>query len=336
MPVAPSPPLIRRLDPMSISSPYAELIEGVPVEGREIDLFGSTTRYWVYGAADAPVTIVAAHGYRGEHHGLEPVIAHGAGQRWISPDLPGFGESTPMTALPHSIDGYAQWFSAFIRELGLEGVAVILGHSFGTIVTAKAISSGLKAPALVLVNPIAISGLESPARFGTFITVNWYRLNSRLPKRLGDRLLRTRIPTRFVTISLAKTKDRALRAWIHDQHFRYFSNFYDRDFVVESFNASTEHNVGEYAAEIRIPVLLIAAELDDVTPIAAVRAMAERMDDVRLRVLTGVGHLIHYEAPKPAAAAIGDFLDELGLTGTEAPPRRGPRSPRETGEEPGQ
>jgi len=298
---------------MSIPSPYAALLDAIPVESHEIELFGSATRYWVYGAADAAVTIVAAHGYRGEHHGLEPVIAHSPGLRWISPDLPGFGESTPMTALPHSIAGYAQWFSAFVRELGLEGTAVILGHSFGTIVTAQAISAGLTAPALVLINPIAISGLESPAKVGTFITVNWYRLNSKLPRRLGDKLLRNKIPTRFVTVSLAKTKDKALKAWIHDQHFRYFSNFYDRDFVVESFNASIENNVGEYVHDIHMPVLLIAAELDDITPIAAVQAMAERMTDARLTVLPRVGHLIHYESPEPAATAISDFVTELGL-----------------------
>jgi pimeloyl-ACP methyl ester carboxylesterase len=33
--------------------------------------------------------------------------------------------------------------------------------------------------------------------------------------------------------------------------------------------------------------------------------------DARLRVLGGVGHLIHYEVPELAADAIRDFLDAL-------------------------
>ena len=42
------------------------------------------------------------HGYRGDHHGLEPVIAAAAdGVRIISPDLPGFGESTPLDGTGH-------------------------------------------------------------------------------------------------------------------------------------------------------------------------------------------------------------------------------------------
>jgi len=297
---------------MSSPSPYAELLSRIPVEEHEIALFGSTTRYWVYGEPDAAVTIVASHGYRGEHHGLEPVVAHSPGIRWISPDLPGFGASTPMTELPHSAAGYGQWFSAFVRELGLEGRAVVLGHSFGTIVTAQAVSSGLKTPALVLINPIAVPGLESPHRVGTFITVGWYRLNGMLPRPIAERLLRSRIATAFVTVSLAKSKDRAMRRWIHDQHNTYFNRFHDRDFVIETFAASVENNVGEYVHDIRIPVLLVAAELDDITPLDAVRAMAERMADARLAVLPGVGHLIHYESPAPAAEAITGFLDELG------------------------
>ena len=70
-------------------------------------MLGSATRYWVYGDPDAKHTIVISHGYRGEHHGLEPVIAQLPQYRFISPDLPGFGESTPMTEVAHSIDGFA-------------------------------------------------------------------------------------------------------------------------------------------------------------------------------------------------------------------------------------
>jgi pimeloyl-ACP methyl ester carboxylesterase len=302
---------------MSSPSPYADLLSRIPVEEHEIELFGSRTRYWVYGAADAPTTIIASHGYRGEHHGLEPVVAHTTGIRWISPDLPGFGESSPMTELPHSIAGYGEWFSAFVRATGLEGSAVILGHSFGSIVTSQAVSAGLNAPALILINPIAISGLEAPHKVGTFVTVNWYRINNALPRPIAERLLRSRLATVFVTVSLAKSRDRALRRWIHDQHNTYFNRFHDRDFVIESFKASIENNVGEYVHDISIPVLLLAAELDDITPISSIHEMAERMTDARVTVLDGVGHLIHYESPAPAAAAITAFLDELDLSHAE-------------------
>ncbi|WP_168627242.1 MULTISPECIES: alpha/beta fold hydrolase [unclassified Cryobacterium] len=296
---------------MSVTSPYATRLASIPIRRRETEVLGSTTRYWEYGDPDAEHTVVVAHGYRGEHHGLEPVIAHLPGIRFIGPDLPGFGESTPLTEVPHSIDGYAKWFQAFVDDLGLTGEALILGHSFGTIVTSHAFASGMQAPALMLINPIAMPGLDGPRKFATALTVGYYRAASKLPTRLGDALLRNRMIVQFMSSNLVKTKDRDLRRWIHDQHHTYFNNFSDRDTVVEAFDASISADVSEYAERITVPTLLVAAELDDITPVSAQYTLQERFPDATLRVLGGVGHLIHYEVPERAADAIRDFVDAL-------------------------
>ena len=304
---------------MSVHSPYAELLDRMPIERHEVVILGSTTRYWVYGPVDAPLTIVIAHGYRGEHHGLEPVIAQLPGIRWIGPDMPGFGESTPLTEVAHSIDGFAEWLSAFVDTLGLSGTAVMLGHSFGTIISAKAVSAGLKTPALILVNPISTSGLEGPSKFATMATVAFYRLAGRLPNRWGEFLLKRWIVVQFMSSILAKTKDKDLRRWIHDQHHTYFNNFASRDSVVEAFEASVGSDVSTYARGIQIPTLLVAAELDDITPVQAHRDLVATMTDARLELLLGVGHLIHYEVPQLAAVAIHKFLVEQGLFGSLPP-----------------
>ncbi len=304
---------------MSVHSPYAELLDRMPIEKREVVVLGSTTRYWVYGPVDAPLTIVIAHGYRGEHHGLEPVIAQLPGIRWIGADMPGFGESTPLTEVPHSIDGFAKWLTAFVDVLGLAGSAVTLGHSFGTIIATRAVAAGLATPALILVNPISTSGLEGPSRVATLLTVAFYRLAGRLPDRIGEFLLKRWIVVQFMSSVLAKTKNRALRRWIHDQHHTYFNNFASRDFVVESFEASVGSDVSTYAEGVHIPTLLVAAELDDITPVQAHRDLVQTMTDARLELLLGVGHLIHYEVPELAAAAIHRFLVDQGLFG-ELPP----------------
>ena len=304
---------------MSVHSPYAELLDRISIQRHEVVILGSTTRYWVYGPTDAPLTIVIAHGYRGEHHGLEPVIAQLPGIRWIGPDMPGFGESTPLTEVPHSIDGFAKWLTAFIDSLGLGGTAVTLGHSFGTIISAKAVAAGLKTPALILINPISTSGLEGPSKLATTLTVAFYRLAGRLPDRMGEFLLKRWIVVQFMSSTLAKTKDRQLRRWIHDQHHTYFNNFASRDSVVEAFEASVASDVSTYAEDIHIPTLLIAAELDDITPVQAHRDLVATMTDARLEVLLGVGHLIHYEEPELAAAAIHSFLVERGLFGALPP-----------------
>lgn len=299
---------------MNVESPYAASLAQIPVKEQEISILGSTTHYWVYGDPDSPRTIVITHGYRGEHHGLEPVIAQLPQYRFVSPDLPGFGESTPLTEAPHSIEGYAAWLDAFVTELGIRGSAIILGHSFGTIVTSAAISAGLTTPGLILVNPIAISGLKGPRPFATGITVLYYRVAAKLPKRLGYALLHNWLVVQFMSVSLVKTKNKSLRKWVHNEHHTFFNRFYDRDTVVEAFEASVSTDVGQFAKTIPVPTLLVAAELDDITPVSAQYELQRAMPDARLRVLGGVGHLIHYEAPDRAADAIRDFVDALPLS----------------------
>ncbi len=114
--------------------------------------------------------------------------------------------------------------------------------------------------------------------------------------------------------TLAKTKDKQLRSWIHDQHHTYFNNFASRDFVVEAFEASVGSDVSEFATQIGVPTLLVAAELDDITPVQAHHDVIAIMPDARLTLLMGVGHLIHYEVPELAAAAIKEFLEAQGLS----------------------
>jgi pimeloyl-ACP methyl ester carboxylesterase len=136
---------------------------------------------------------------------------------------------------------------------------------------------------------------------------------------------------------LAKTKDQDLRRWIHYQHHTYFNNFASRDFVVEAFEASVSSDVSTYSDGITIPTLLVAAELDDITPVQAHRDLVASMADARLELLIGVGHLIHYEVPQLAAAAIHTFLVEQGLFGDLPPEAESvPRSSVDSGTEPGQ
>src|SRR5690554_601791 len=269
---------------MNVQSPFAGKLSTVPISRHEIDVLGSTTRYWVYGPADAETTVVISHGYRGEHHGLEPVIVQLPGVRFIGADLPGFGDSTPMTEAPHSIDGYASWLIAFVEALELTGKAVILGHSFGTITSTAALARGLRTPALVLINPISVSGLNGPRPTATRVTVWYYKLAGKLPERLGLALLRSWFIVQFMSMALVKTKDKALRKWIHREHHTYFSNFANRDVVIEAFAASISHDVSDFSSGVNVPTMLVAAELDDITPVAAHEPVVAAIGDAQLVV----------------------------------------------------
>lgn len=289
-----------------MANPYAVLLDAVPVERREVDVLGGRTAYWVYGPPDAPTTIVAVHGFRGEHHGLEPVVAHLPEYRIVSPDLPGFGETAPVPDRRHDLDLYSEWLTAFAAEVAPD--AVILGHSFGSIVVSAAVARGLRTPRVVLVNPIGAPALEGPRGILTRLAVFYYRAGARLPRRLGEALLRNRAIVRAMSVSMAKTRERDIRRFIHDQHDTYFSRFADRDVLHDAFVASVSHDVREFAPRIEQPTLLVAAQRDDITPIEAERHLATLFPHADLVEIPDVGHLIHYETPAEAATAIRRFL----------------------------
>jgi len=292
---------------MTVASPYAERLAAVPVSRHEVGVAGGTTVYWEYGDADAALTLVAVHGYRGDHHGLEPVVAFLDGIRVISPDLPGFGQTAPLAGVEHTIDAYAQWLRAFVDAVAPG--AVVLGHSFGSIVVAAAVATGLATPRVILVNPIGAPALEGPRGILTRLAVFYYWLGARLPRRLGEALLRNRAIVRIMSVSMAKTRDPQLRRFIHDQHDTYFSGFGDRDVLHEGFIASVSNDVRRFAPAIAQPTLLIAAEKDDITPIEAERRLRMLFPAAELVEIPAVGHLIHYETPRAAAEAIRRFLE---------------------------
>ena len=277
----------------------------------EAEVLGGRTAYWAYGPEDADTTVLAVHGFRGEHHGLEPVVAHLPGVRVIMPDLPGFGETAPLPGRVHDIEAYAAWLTDFAAAVAPG--AVILGHSFGSIVASAAVACGLQTPRLILVNPIGAPALEGPKAVLTRLAILYYALGARLPERIGTGLLRNRLIVRSMSSAMAKTTDPALRRFVHDQHDTYFSRFADREVLSQAFRTSVSHDVREFAPRIAVPTLLIAAQRDDITPIEAERRLVTLFPDAELVEIAHVGHLIHYETPAEAAGAIRRFLRPLAV-----------------------
>lgn len=296
---------------MAVPTPHADALARIPVRERESTILGSRTRFWDFGPADARDVLVLVHGYRGDHHGLEPVIARLDGIRVISPDLPGFGDSTPLTEAPHSIAGYGRWLAAFLDALELEAVPVVLGHSFGSMVASHAIAGGLPARALVLVNPITTDPKRAAGRGITALTRFFYAVSRALPGPLARAWLGNWLIVRFMSMSLVTTPDRTLRRWIHEEHHRYFNGFSDARTAAEAFRASVSTDVRAAAPRVEVPTVLIAGERDRIAPLAGQREAVELFPDARLVVVPGTGHLAHYETPAQVAEAIRGFIAQL-------------------------
>jgi pimeloyl-ACP methyl ester carboxylesterase len=114
-----------------------------------------------------------------------------------------------------------------------------------------------------------------------------------------------------MSVVMAKTRDKALRRWIHRQHLDNFSDFESVAVAVEGYNASISTDLSIFAPRIIAPVLVVAAEFDDITDIASQRLVSRTYPRAILKEIPGVGHLVHYEAPDQAAAFIKSFLESL-------------------------
>lgn len=292
-----------------VSSPYQALLTLNQGKRHELSVEGTRTRYWTYGPPSARRTVVMVHGFRGDHHGLEPMIAHLADYRVVAPDLPGFGESPPFPHKRHSVDSYGDWLTSFVAQLPAGSEAVLLGHSFGSVVVAAALARGLPASRVVLVNPIGAPALSGPRGLLSRLAVLYYRLGAALPERLGGALLRSRLVVRAMSTLLSKSRRRPLRRWILAEHLRYFSVFADRQMVGEAFEASVGDDVSAYASRTAAHVLLVGGDRDDITPVEVHHRLVSLFPAAELVMIAGVGHLIHYEAPDQAAHAIRVFLE---------------------------
>ncbi|MBD8043599.1 alpha/beta hydrolase [Arthrobacter sp. Sa2BUA2] len=273
---------------------------------------GTAQRCWDFpqlgGAPDAP-PIFMVHGFRGDHHGLLRIAEALPNHRVIVPDLPGFGQGAVLPGT-HDAAAYADFVRASFSELGLGSDTVLLGHSFGSIVAARtAAESPELISELVLVNPICEPALEGPKGITSKAAELYYRAAAKLPEAAGHALLAHPLIVRGTSIMMAKTSDPGLRRWIHAQHDAYFSAFASRAVVLEAFRSSISETVRDSAAALRMPVLLIAADRDDLGSVPAQRRLAGMIPDSELEIIEGCGHLVHYEAPDAAAALIAGFLD---------------------------
>lgn len=219
--------------------------------------------------------------------------------RFVIPDLPGFGKS-PALESEHNLDNYGKWLADFAKQAG--GFDLVLGHSFGSLVVSAALGQGLEAERVALQNPITTRASESSSPLNR-LADSYYRRGS----RYGSNLLTSQAVVRGMSIALAKTKNPALRRFIHKQHSSYFSVFDSNRVVAEGYRAASSGNVLDYVDHLPNKLMAIAGDRDVVAPLAGQQNLA-KATGADLRVLKGVGHLTHYERPSEVAQHLSEFL----------------------------
>lgn len=280
-------------------------------KSHSIEVLDTVTRYWSYPSTNPSAkVIIFIHGYRGNHHGLEAIAGALDDFHVIIPDLPGFGESTPFAG-QHSIEAYAKWLRAFIAKLAPKQKPILLGHSFGSIVCSAFASQSDQIELLILENPVSAPALKGPNALVTKIAQSFFSLAGALPLKQGEWLLKSWPMVRGMSIIMTKSWNRELRKWVHAQHDANFNDFANRRVAIEGYNASISNNVSDYAAEFKVPTLLIIGDRDDITSPKQQFAMALKLNVPHsISQHMGVGHLTHYEIPKEVAEDIRQFVSQ--------------------------
>lgn len=273
---------------------------------------GTDTAYWVYKATTkSPATaldVVILHGYRGDHNGLEALAGALSDFNVYSPDLPGFGQSSPFAAKKHDLQGYSDWFTGFVRGLKLSRPAFLLGHSYGSSVVASATANGLVASGIVLINPVVDGVLSGSNRFLTAVMMVYYEIAAKLPKRSGLAMLKWKTMVSSMSAVTTKSKDKAIRKWIDEQHQMHFNSFANSEVVLQSYRSSTTTSIARFAKDISVPVLLVPSDRDEVTPQEKVFEIAKEFKNARVYLVPNCGHLVHYEAADPTMAKVTEFI----------------------------
>lgn len=252
-------------------------------------------------------TLILIHGFRGTHHGLELIAQQLKHCECIIPDLPGFADGPSLQE--YTLDRYVEWLHDFIGQQGGQGKPHLLGHSFGSIICAAYAAKYPESIAtLTLVNPIGAPALEGPRAILSRVAVLYYWLGKKLPESAARAWLSSKPSVMVMSNVMAKTKDKQLRRFIHEQHLEYFSQFHTPDSVYQGFLTSIQNTVRDTAPHIPVPTLLIAGEKDDITPVDKQKTLKELFSDARLVIIPDVGHLTHYETPGVVAVTVQDFI----------------------------
>lgn len=247
------------------------------------------------------------HGFRGTHHGLALIARELASDfNVVVPDLPGFAKGPDLKN--YSLDAYVSWLNDYINNKS-KGKVYLFGHSFGSIIcSAYSARFPEKVDKLILVNPIGAPALEGPRWIMTQFAVLYYKIGAILPEKLARKWLSSTLIVMVMSISMAKTKQKSLRKYIHHQHRKYFSRFSSPKSVLESFETSINYSVRDFASEVKLPTLLIAGDRDDITPINKQHELSALFPNAKLEIIKGVGHLTHYETPNEVAESTKKFI----------------------------
>ena len=297
-------------------------------ESRTLEL-GGPVHFVDCGGPDAgpaggdPATMILVHGLGGSHAdwwSLGPLLAQR--NRVLAVDLPGFGRTPPIRAVPRIRD-FAAFVAEFVRHVA-DGPVTLVGNSMGGGVAlhVAAGDDGLVSR-LILLDPIVPQPWGCMPEFAV-----WRNFAICLAPGIAERLLQ-RQPHRVSPESMV---DETLRVCCADpsrvdaEHRealvsyareRAEMSYGDRTLVETTrsvvFAILARSRFRRVISDVAVPTLLVHGSDDPLVTIRTAEATARSRLDWDTVILDGVGHVPQIEVPHTTAELIDRWL-----SGTEA------------------
>lgn len=245
----------------------------------------------------AKPTLVFIHGVLNDHSVWILQSRWFANHGWnvLAVDLPGHCRSAG--APPASVEDAARFVIALLDAAGV-GKAVLVGHSFGSLIALEVAS---RAPERVshlamvgtafpmVVSPALLdAALNDPQRAIAMVNTFSHSMMAPPPSSLGP------------------------GTWLHGSSRalmrRVLASNRDANVFHIGFMACNDYANGEAAmASVTCPVLLLLGEADQMTPPRAARALAAKARAAKV-VTVQAGHSLMSEAPDAVLFALADFV----------------------------
>ena len=245
-------------------------------------------------ASDRPV-VVLLHGLSGSRLSWEPqLVGLGARYRVAASDLPGYGVSAPL-AERVTFSGLANAVARFADEIGATRVHLV-GISFGGMIAQYAAAAYPERVA-------SLALLSTSPKFGLDGTTPEAWRAARLapldagqePIDFADVVLRSIGGPSITPDALAGQK--AAMARVSGAALR------------TSIDCLVAHDSRPILRDIVAPTRVVVGELDNETPVAYSRYLADHILGARLSIIAGAGHLVNVECPAAVNAVLADHVD---------------------------
>lgn len=280
-------------------------VDGADWPNRDVSRFVEADgfRWHVQVAGRGPVMLLL-HGTGASTHtwrDLLPLLA----EHWtvVAPDLPGHGFTEVPNASGLSLNGMAIGVARLCDALQIAPEYAI-GHSAGAAILARqCLDQRLSLQRLISLNGalLPFPGISGHL-FGPLARL--MALTSFVPRLFAWHV---RTDPGLIPRMLAETGSRIDRRGI-DGYRRLAGNAVHVRATLDMMAQWDLHTLDAQLTRLQTPVLLVTGERDHTVPPDKARQAADMLPNAELRVLSGLGHLAHEEAPSQLAQLIGEEL----------------------------